>query len=206
MKNPGPPVYSGHVVEFTAVAAEFCKYAEHASEFKGAELLNILQKLLPLLYLKASMLPELESYFEDGNEKFVTESDWNLIHDNLKVNFGSANDYIELLEDPSAGDEGTVLSGIAEDLADIYQDMKNFILLYQTGTDAVMNDAVWECRMNFENYWGIRLLNALKAIHRFLSSDKDIEDNNDKGPGTDDKDHSEWFLSKRQREFRNGDE
>jgi hypothetical protein len=49
-------------------------------------------------------------------------------------------------------------------------------------------------------------LNALKAIHRFLSSDKDIEDNNDKGPGTDDKDHSEWFLSKRQREFRNGDE
>lgn len=206
MKNPGQPVYSGHVIEFTAVATEFCKYAEHASGIKGAELLNIMQKLLPLLYLKASMLPQLEPFFDDGNEKFVKESDWNLIHDSFKVTFGSANDYLELLDDPAAGDEGTVPSDIAEDLTDIYQDLKNFVLLYQTGTDEVMNDAVWECRMNFENYWGLRLLNALKAIHRFLSSDKDIDDTNEKGHKEGDRDHSDWFLSKRQREFRDGDE
>src|SRR5665811_1865626 len=32
----------------------------------------------------------------------------------------------------------------------IYQDLKDFVLLYKAGTDEVMNDAVWECRMNFE--------------------------------------------------------
>jgi hypothetical protein len=204
MKKSGKPVYSGHVVEFTAVATEFCKYAEHASEIKGAELLNIMQKLLPLLYLKASMLPQLEPFFEDGNEKFVTESDWNLIHENLKGTLRSANDYIDLLDDPAAGDEGTILSGIAEDMADIYQDMKNFVLLYQTGTDEVMNDAVWECKMNFENYWGIRLINSLKAIHRFISSGKEIEDNNEKDQNERNRDHSDWILSKKQREFRDG--
>jgi hypothetical protein len=206
MKNLEKPVYSGHVVEFTAVATEFCKYAEHATAIKGAELLNIMQKLLPLLYLKASMLPQFEPFFEDGNEKFVSESDWIRIHDALKSAFGSANDYIELPDDPASGDEGTRLSGIAEDLADIYQDMKNYVLLYETGTDEVMNDAVWECKMNFENFWGIRLLNSLNAIHRFLSSEKEIDETEGKGRGEDGKDHSDWFLSKRQREFTDGDE
>jgi hypothetical protein len=206
MNNSEKPVYSGHVVEFTAVATEFCKYAEHASEIKGTDLLNIMQKLLPLLYLKASMLPKLEPFFEDGNEKFVSENDWNIIHDALKSAFGAANDYIELPDDPASGDEGTILSGIAEDFADIYQDMKNYVLLYQTGTDEVMNDAVWECKMNFENYWGIRLLNSLKAIHRFLSSGEDVGENEEKGKKDDGKDHPDWFISKRQREFRDGDE
>jgi hypothetical protein len=206
MKNSENPVYSGHVVEFTAVAAEFCKYAEHASEIKGAEMLKIMQKLLPLLYLKASMLPQLEPYFEEGNEKFVSENDWNIIQDKLKATLGAANDYIELPDEPTSADEGTKLSGISEDLTDIYQDMKNYVLLYQTGTDEVMNDAIWECRMNFENYWGIRLLNSLKAIHSFLSSGKDIDDIEENGAKNAGDDHSEWFLSKRQREFRDGDE
>src|SRR5665647_2397867 len=65
------PVYSRNVVEFVAVANEFCKYAEHAAELKGDELLKILQRILPLMYLKASLLPQLDPFFEDGNEKFA---------------------------------------------------------------------------------------------------------------------------------------
>ena len=41
------PVFSRNVVEFVATANEFCKYAEHASELKGSEMLKILQRLLP---------------------------------------------------------------------------------------------------------------------------------------------------------------
>ena len=41
MDNNSDPVYSRNVVEFVAVANEFCKYAEHASELKGDELLKI---------------------------------------------------------------------------------------------------------------------------------------------------------------------
>ena len=81
METNTDPVYSRNVIEFVAVANEFCKYAEHASELKGDELLKILQRILPLMYLKASLLPRLNPFFEDGNEKFVTESDWIKIHD-----------------------------------------------------------------------------------------------------------------------------
>ena len=76
MENSSEPVYSRNVVEFVAVANEFCKYAERAEELKGDDLLKILQRILPMMYIKASLLPVLEPFFEDGNEKFVTESDW----------------------------------------------------------------------------------------------------------------------------------
>jgi len=205
MENTQDPVYSGHVVEFTAVSNEFCKYAEHAAEMKGEELLNIMQRLLPLLYLKASFLPSLEPVFEDGNEKFVMEADWFRIRSGFRSKLKSADDYLDLADDKTIESDGPVVASLSEDLADIYQDMKNFILLYQTGTNEVMNDAVWECRMNFENYWGYKLVNALKAIHRFIYSGSEITDLREDDENDTRKEHPDWFISKRQNEFRKDD-
>jgi hypothetical protein len=93
MSTKPNPVYSRNIIEFTAVAAEFCKYAEHASELKGDEMLRILQRLLPLLYLKASLLPQLESFFEDGNEKFIMEEDWNTINESFRKLLGKVRGF-----------------------------------------------------------------------------------------------------------------
>lgn len=203
MDTSSEPVYSRNVIEFVAIANEFCKYAEHASELKGDELLKILQRILPYLYLKASLLPQLEPFFEDGNEKFVTESDWNVINDILKEKFGSANDYLEVFDEKINDTDRPLVSSISENIADIYQDMKDFLLLYQTGTGEVMNDAVWECRMNFENIWGQKLVNSMRAIHRFIYSGEEItavekeSDEND-----EDRNTSDWFITRRQKDLR----
>jgi hypothetical protein len=90
-------------------------------------------------------------------------------------------------------------------MADIYQDMKDFLLLYQTGTGEVMNDAVWECRMNFENFWGQKLVNSLRAIHKFIYSGEEIAkaeketDNIDENRNT-----ADWFITRRQKDLRGG--
>jgi len=197
------PVYSRNVIEFVAVANEFCKYAEHALELKGDDLLKILQRLLPLLYIKASLLPQLTPFFEDGNEKFVTESDWNRIHDVLKEKFGTADDYLEVFDEKSKEQGEPVLSSISESMADIYQDIKDFLLLYQTGTNEVMSDAIWECRMNFENYWGQKLVNSMRAIHRFIYSGEEIgKVENDVDENDKRRDNTDWFITRRQRDFR----
>jgi len=202
MNSDLKPVYSNNVIEFVAVANEFCKYLDHAAEIKGVEMLGIMQRILPLLYLKASLLPELEPYFEDGNEKFVTEEVWFRIHDILLEKFGTANDYLEVFDEKINETDGPVVSSLAENMADIYQDLKDFLLLYQTGTQEVMNDAVWECRMNFENYWGQRLANSLRAIHRFIYSGEEIGKVERKTENNAEGDKSEWFISRRQKEFR----
>jgi hypothetical protein len=154
------------------------------------------------MYLKASLLPALEPFFEDRNEKFVMESDWNRIHDSFRQQFGTADDYPEVFNEKSEETDAPVLSSISEDLSDIYQDLKNFLLLYQTGTREVMNDAVWECRMNFENYWGQKLVNSLRAIHRFIYSGEETGNIEDTENDDENRDTKEWFISKRQREFR----
>jgi hypothetical protein len=205
MDSNSDPVYSRNVVEFVAVANEFCKYTEHASELKGDEMLKIMQRILPLMYLKASLLPQLDPFFEDGNEKFVTESDWNSVNETLREKFGTANDYLEVFDEKINETEGPVVSSISENMADIYQDMKDFLLLYQTGTGEVMNDAVWECRMNFENFWGQKLVNTLRAIHKFIYSGEEIGKVEEKKSRNDDsRNTADWFITRRQKDLRGG--
>jgi hypothetical protein len=203
MDNTNEPVYSRNVVEFVAVANEFCKYAERAKELKGDDLLKILQRILPMMYIKASFLPSLDPFFEDGNEKFITESDWIRINDTLRDKFGTADDYLEVFDERVKETEGPVVSAISENMADIYQDIKDFLLLYQTGTPEVMNDAIWECRMNFESIWGQKLVNSMRAIHRFIYSGEEIGKIE---KVTDEKDEerntADWFISRRQKELR----
>ena len=203
MDTNSDPVYSRNVVEFVAVANEFCKYVEHASELKGDELLKILQRIMPLMYLKASLLPQLEPFFEDGNEKFVKEAVWAIISDTLKEKFGTADDYLEVFDDKIKETEGPVVSSMSENMADIYQDMKDFLLLYQTGTAEVMNDAVWECRMNFESFWGQKLVNSMRAIHKFIYSGEEIRKVEKKNEENDEnRNTADWFITRRQKDFR----
>jgi len=204
MNKETDPVYSRQVVEFVAVATEFCKYAEHASEIKGEDMIRIMQRILPLLYLKASLIPLFKPYFEDGNEKFVNESDWNIVHDSFRRKLGSANDYLDISDEKTNEPGSIVVSSLAENFADIYQDLKDFILLYQTGTGEVMNDALWECRENFENIWGQKIVNSLKAIHKYIYSGENLNDPSevDTDESADNTDKSEWFISKRQKDYR----
>lgn len=168
-------VYSRNVVEFVAVANEFCKYSERASEIKGDELLKIFQRILPLMYLKASLLPQLNPYFEDGNEKFVTEDNWNQIHEIFREKFGTADDFQEIFDERATESGEPVVSSISENMTDIYQDLKDFLLLYQTGTDEVMNDAIWECRLNYENFWAevVKFHESYSQVYLFRGRDWD---------------------------------
>lgn len=201
MSNKKDPVYSRSVVEFTAAANEFCKFMEHAHEIKGEEMLRIMQRILPYLYLKASLLPVLEPYFGDANEKFVTESAWFKVHDTLKNILGTADDFLDVSDNKSEESDRPTVSRLSENMADIYQDLKDFLLLFQTGTREVMNDAIWECKLNFENLWGQKLTNSLRAIHKFIYSGEEIGK-----VVTDDKDinrdTSDWFITRRQKDIR----
>jgi len=65
-----------------------------------------------------------------------------------------------------------------------------------------MNDAVWECKQNFENYWGQKLVNSLRAIHRFIYSGEEIGKAEIKENIDEERDTSGWFISKRQKDLR----
>ena len=206
MENTTNPIYSRQVVEFVAVANECCKYIQHANDLEGEEMLKILQRIFPLLYLKASVLPYFTSIFEDGNEKFITESDWFRVHNTLLSKFGSANDFPEVFDSRFSDSEGPVVGSLAENISDIYQDLKDFLILYQTGTAEIMNDALWECNLNFETFWGQKLLNSMRAIHKFIYAGEKIDTNFESTAEKGKRDTSNWFISRRQKELNTEDE
>ena len=73
MKKESQVIFDRNVVEFVTVAAEFCKFLEQAEGMKRATFVDTSLKILPLLYLKASMMPKCEMMGEDMPENFVTE-------------------------------------------------------------------------------------------------------------------------------------
>ena len=171
-------IYSRKVIEFAASANEYCKYLEGTRDINGIDILRVMQRLLPFIYLRASLLPMLEPVMEEGNEKTVTEFDWTRMHETLLSKLGSNDPFPVLLAEGDPAD-GLYTGSIAEYLSDIYQDMKDFIVNYRSGNEDVMNDAVWEVLMNFEEFWGKKLLAALAAIHDVLYSEADEDDSSE---------------------------
>ena len=169
-------VYSRNVIEFATVANEFCAFVESASDLSRIDFLGKLQKLFPLLYLKASLLPVLnEEDVEDPPEKFVTESDYLFILRKLSSKLGEFDSYPEIFEAGTPLGEANVEANISENVTDIYQDLKDFILSYRIGTVEVMRAALYDCKNNFEQYWGQRLVNGLRAVHQLVYGDVNIE-------------------------------
>ena len=202
-------IYTKSITEFITISAEYCLFVENTLTFSKYEFLDKSRKLLSLLYLKGSLLPKFEYEYNEDIEKFVTEEDWSFINESISKKLDQYNDYKDIVQSDTTGKYEVVLSSIGENLADVYQDIKNFVSLFNMGTEDIMKDAIGECQLNFEEFWGQKALNGLKAIHRVLLN-PEISEENEKG-GTDDPDNfeerntSDWFITKRQSDLNNTD-
>ena len=96
MDNKEDIVFSRNTVEFVTVAAEFCAYVERANEHTRKEFVDTLLKLLPLLYIKAQMLPDDEPINDDGLEDFVTEDSYEVLRMEIFDLLGDKDSYLDV--------------------------------------------------------------------------------------------------------------
>ena len=165
MENITQPIFDRNTVEFVTVAAELCGFWERVPHLRRRDFVDKSLKLLPLLYLKASLLPECERIDDFSPETFVTESDYEQIRMSVAALLGEKDDYLEVFLDDMAYSDTPIRQSISEGAADIYQALKDFICVYQLGFDRTMNDALTVCREAFAEYWGQRVLNVMRALH-----------------------------------------
>lgn len=161
-------VYSKNVIELITVANEFCSFVERSEEMESSDFLGRLQKILPLLYLKASLLPVFELESEDELEKYVTEVDYNLIQQKVLHHTGAGDDYQEVFLPGMQFSESALTASIAENVADVYQDMKDLVLSFRTLDEEVMGLALSESQRSFAQFWGQKLVNCLRALHNLI--------------------------------------
>lgn len=174
-------VYSKNVIEMITVANEFCSFLERSEDMESSDFLSRLQKLLPLLYLKASLLPEFEIEADDELEKYVTELDYNLIQQKVLRHTGAGDDYQEVFISGMQFSETALTASIAENVADIYQDMKDLVLSFRMLNEEVMEQALSESQYNFAHLWGQKLVNCLRAIHNLIYNDGNLDEDSEIG-------------------------
>jgi hypothetical protein len=176
MKGTEDIVFSRNTVEFVTVAAEFCAYIERSNEHTRKDFVDTLLKLLPLLYIKAQMLPQEDRINDNELEDFVTEDSYEVLRITLSELLAENDAYLDVFVAEMKYSDTPVTKFISEDIADIYQDIKNFVCLFQLGINETMHDAIVECNNHFKSYWGQTLVNTLRALHEIEYNSNDDEE------------------------------
>lgn len=200
------PIYSKSNLEFVTVASEYCAFLESSDSLSRTDFVSKITKLLPLIYLKMSLMPELPQLLEDEVEIFVTENDYNFIQGKALAGIGRFDGYLEVFHEDMTYSDTPIAASISEGLADVYQVLKDCIMNYQVGTEEVMNDGLRTCHEQFKEYWGQTLCNVLRAMHNIAyRNDLDTDEGGVEEDDAPKRDTSNWFVSQRQQEYNNDD-
>lgn len=136
---------------------------------------DTLMKLLPLLYLKAALLPKYEVLDDEYYvEDYVTEDNYNIVRANISIIMGEKDDYLDVFMEDMKYSETPILATVSENLADIYQELKNFVMAYKNASDEEqMMNALAEVKDSFQFSWGQKLVNVQRALHEVRYSEED---------------------------------
>jgi hypothetical protein len=171
MPDTKEQTHNRHAIEMFTVANEYCLFIEKASEYTVDEILDFVLKISALLYLKGLVLPLTEPENTDALERYVNEEQYESVYNDLKAKFGTDDDFF-FIDYAIPNEDNPVKGSLAEHYADIYQDLKDFVLLFSKGSVQAKENATAIVKQLFNNHWGPRLLSVQQALHfRLYDSD-----------------------------------
>ncbi len=171
--NSLSPIYSKGAIEFATVAKEYINFMESAKTLSTEQFISTSIKILPLLYLKGTLLPEVNDFDDEYTEKFVDESSWSYIQQVSASKLGDDDDYIQINDAGIVNTDDYLNVGLSELFADLFQETGDLIGAYKTENDEIIVASLYYCKHNFETYWGIRALSLLKRLHEiYYKSEK----------------------------------
>jgi hypothetical protein len=154
------------VAAFRAVAERYVSAVEATSERSPDDLFATLVRVLPRLYEAALRLPYPVVESADLPEARLSHEQWKEAFDGLQEILGARDLYWTVV--PFGEDKRDELAGsLADDLADIYRDVKEGLELAASG--ASENEVLWQWRFNFWAHWGEHAVEALRIIHAHLA-------------------------------------
>lgn len=168
--------HAGVVNHFGPVAERYCSLVDSRSALDKSEFLVQVYRMLPELIAEANRLP-LVTFGDDENEeqeatirqiraeREVKEQEWGQLYDSLKEKLGDWNLYW-MVFDPRTDSEA-IHGSLADDIADIYRDLKDGIVLKETNK-VPASEIIFEWRSGFTSHWGQHAVNALRTIHFLL--------------------------------------
>jgi hypothetical protein len=161
------------VIEMATVANEFCYFFDTIEKKDKQVILDFIQRILPLLYLKGTLLPNISPEYPEANERFVTEEQWEKIFTTLREKF-ARDDEFWIIDPQYINETEPLKASLSENITDIYQDMKDFIMLMQKNNLPARENAISECKNLLANHWGYRIGNIFTQVHHLIHFNEEI--------------------------------
>ncbi|MBK6345339.1 MAG: DUF5063 domain-containing protein [Bacteroidales bacterium] len=158
------PVLTRQIIEFITVSNEFCLFTEKVETYSKEDIVEYYRRILPFLYLKGSLVKSVDPSAEDTSERFVTQEEWELLFNTLR-NKLYPDDHFWVSSDMYDENAEIEKASIAECIADIYQDMKDFLMLYQKSFHTSKENAVHDVCRHFDDHWGPAVIKCMHALH-----------------------------------------
>ena len=160
--------HSKDVFEFTAVTVEVCKRLENAASLNRKEFISSMLKLLPLLYLKSQIVLHFNNESDVYLEHVVTEDDYNAIRYSIADKLGEYDDYLDVFLEDMKYSDSPIHRTVSEDLADIYQELRDFLHIYEQDFEESTAAALGELSDTFAQRWGQTVVNVLRPLHETM--------------------------------------
>ncbi len=164
MESDDKYVYTQPVLDFVRVGTEYCKYLEQCQSAELADFVRVMRGLLPMVYLKATLLGEVPDA-PGWTEPRLTEADYDYIRGNVAAVLADKDDFLDVFVEDFKYSEHPVLCTVSENLADVYQQLRELVESFRSGDVESMEASLSETMTEFRLQWGQKLLNALRALH-----------------------------------------
>jgi len=166
--------------KFAELAEHYCALIERHRSIDRQAFLGEVHALLPRLYSSALVLPGIdaaENEAGDHGEELDTtgtssnpvadrdradHADWHRLFTSLGALLGDWDCYRKVFDPYKPPSESEVTGTLADDLSDIYGDLKAGLRKWQRGE---CEAAAWDWRFGFEYHWGRHLVGALQALY-----------------------------------------
>lgn len=156
------------IQHFADTAQDYCDWLE-AEPHSQQDEHQIATRMIACLYANALQLPAINR----SGAQATTDTALPILPSSAKKALIQRLDnfpfqyYWEVYQPVTLDPEQPGCGDITEDLADIYSDIKDGLLLYKSG---MVEAAAHHWRATFERHWGQHATSALKALHNYTAS------------------------------------
>lgn len=153
-------------ITFLTLATDFCKTIQDTAELTKESFIDSMLRVLPRLYIimgsheTTGIEPDMTIL---GN--YVDEDHYNQARSAIAALMGEDDTYLETFMEDMKYSDTPIAASISESLADIYQDMFNFMMTMRESEGTVAPQAMDEMHENFTLYWSKTLCNVMRPLN-----------------------------------------
>jgi hypothetical protein len=161
--NPANSSVEDAARKFRIVVQQYCDLVAPSPNCDKYEYLRSLFPALAELIHAAALLPQVEPVSEHLVSLDLEPDEETNLRSRISELLGPKDIYWENFDPTEKENDGIGLHSLANDLAEVFSDVKGVLLAFEKGSD--IHDVVWEWRFGLETHWGRHAIDALRVVY-----------------------------------------